>query len=98
MLTYQATCQFHSYLTQGEARQELVKELHRVKTELFMKMIESGQLPLRPGVKRLITEAATAGAHVSLLSAACTPGGFGQPFVSKGGGVLSISDSCIGMR
>jgi HAD superfamily hydrolase (TIGR01509 family) len=34
-----------------------VKELHKLKTDLFMQIIESGQLPLRPGVARLIDEA-----------------------------------------
>jgi hypothetical protein len=46
---------------QGEERVELVKELHRVKTEIFMEMVESKQLPLRPGVKRLVMEAYMAG-------------------------------------
>ena len=35
----------------------LIKDLHKLKTDLFMKIIESGQLPLRPGVKRLVDEA-----------------------------------------
>jgi HAD superfamily hydrolase (TIGR01509 family) len=34
-----------------------IKELHRLKTDLFMETIESGQLPLRSGVKRLVDEA-----------------------------------------
>jgi len=48
-------------LLQGEERVELVKELHRVKTDIFMQMVESKQLPLRPGVKRLVLEAHMAG-------------------------------------
>lgn len=46
---------------QENERQDLVKELHKVKTDIFMQMIESKQLPLRPGVKRLILEASMAG-------------------------------------
>lgn len=35
----------------------LIKELHKIKTEEFMDLIQSGALPLRPGVARLIDEA-----------------------------------------
>ena len=38
-------------------KKELIVELHKLKTRIFMKMIESGALPLRPGIKRLIDEA-----------------------------------------
>ena len=31
-----------------------VAELHKLKTDIFMAMIEAGQMPLRPGVKRLV--------------------------------------------
>ena len=37
-----------------EDRQAYVKDMHLLKTDLFMKLIEEGQLPLRPGVKRII--------------------------------------------
>jgi HAD superfamily hydrolase (TIGR01509 family) len=35
----------------------LIKELHKLKTDYFMEIIESGQLPLRPGVARFVDEA-----------------------------------------
>lgn len=35
----------------------LISELHKLKTELFMELIGSGALPLRPGVARLVDEA-----------------------------------------
>jgi len=38
-------------------RDALIADLHRLKTDLFMRIIESGQLPLRPGVARLVDEA-----------------------------------------
>ncbi len=38
----------------------LIKELHKLKTDLFMQIIESGELPLRPGVARLVDEAIAA--------------------------------------
>jgi HAD superfamily hydrolase (TIGR01509 family) len=34
-----------------------IKELHKLKTDSYMKIIESGELPLRPGVARLVDEA-----------------------------------------
>jgi HAD superfamily hydrolase (TIGR01509 family) len=45
-----------------------IAEMHKLKTELFMEIIEAGELPLRPGVTRLIDQAAAAGA----LLAICT--------------------------
>ena len=42
-------------MSDREQRQALVKELHLLKTDLFMKMVEDGMMPLRPGVKRLIS-------------------------------------------
>ena len=38
-------------------KDSLIKELHRLKTDLYLQIIESGELPLRPGVARLIDEA-----------------------------------------
>ena len=40
-----------------EDKDAFIKELHKLKTDLFMKIIESGELPLRPGVARLVDEA-----------------------------------------
>lgn len=51
-----------------EDRQAYVKDMHLLKTDLFMKLIEEGQLPLRPGVKRIIDEALDAGAKVAVCS------------------------------
>jgi len=38
-------------------RDAFIKELHKLKTDLYMKIIESPELPLRPGVARLVDEA-----------------------------------------
>ena len=38
-----------------EDRVAFVKEMHLLKTDLFMNLIEQGQLPLRPGVTRIIS-------------------------------------------
>ena len=44
-----------------EEEEDLIKRLHKRKTEIFIELIESGKLPLRPGVKRLMQEAMDAG-------------------------------------
>ena len=38
-------------------KDDFIKDLHQLKTECFMQIIESSQLPLRPGVARLVDEA-----------------------------------------
>ena len=37
-----------------EERKAFIAELHRLKTNIFMRMVESGAMPLRPGVRRLV--------------------------------------------
>jgi HAD superfamily hydrolase (TIGR01509 family) len=51
-----------------EDEDELIKNLHKRKTGLFVDLIESGKLPLRPGVKRLMQEINQAG----LILGVCT--------------------------
>lgn len=50
------------------ARTQLVKELHKRKTELFMQVVADGLVPLRPGVQRLFDEAYAAGVPVAVCS------------------------------
>jgi HAD superfamily hydrolase (TIGR01509 family) len=38
-------------------KDDFIKELHKLKTNCFMQIIESSQLPLRPGVDRIVDEA-----------------------------------------
>lgn len=40
----------------ADQEDDLIKTLHKRKTELFITMIEQGQLPLRPGVHRMMQE------------------------------------------
>ncbi len=47
---------------------ELMQRLHRRKTDLFVELIESGALPLRPGVRRIMQEAVDLG----LMLGICT--------------------------
>jgi HAD superfamily hydrolase (TIGR01509 family) len=46
----------------------LIKELHKSKTGYYMQIVESGQLPLRPGVARLVDEAIAAGIKLAVCS------------------------------
>jgi HAD superfamily hydrolase (TIGR01509 family) len=38
-------------------REQLILDLHKRKTQFFMQLIETGTLPLRPGIRRIIDEA-----------------------------------------
>jgi HAD superfamily hydrolase (TIGR01509 family) len=49
-------------------RDQLVTELHRLKTDLFMDLIESGRLPLRSGVARLVDEVIDANIELAVCS------------------------------
>jgi HAD superfamily hydrolase (TIGR01509 family) len=51
-----------------ETEDELIKDMHKKKTATFVELIESGKLPLRPGVKRLMQEAMDQG----LILGICT--------------------------
>jgi HAD superfamily hydrolase (TIGR01509 family) len=46
----------------------LIKELHTLKTDYFMEIIESGQLPLRPGIARFVDEAIAANMALAICS------------------------------
>jgi len=46
----------------------LIQDLHQLKTDLFMRIVESGQLPLRSGVKRLVDDAIAAGIRLAVCS------------------------------
>ena len=49
-------------------RDAKIAESHAVKTDLFMKLIESGKLPLRPGIKRIVDEAIATGLKIAVCS------------------------------
>ena len=49
-------------------RDALIKELHKLKTDYFMQIIESGQLPLRPGIARLVDEAIAGNIALAICS------------------------------
>jgi HAD superfamily hydrolase (TIGR01509 family) len=54
--------------TDPDQRKSFLKELHELKTDIFNELIESGKLPLRPGVKRLIEEAMDNDVKVAVCS------------------------------
>jgi HAD superfamily hydrolase (TIGR01509 family) len=47
---------------------ELIQRLHRRKTDIFIELIESGALPLRPGVRRIMQEAAALGLTLGICT------------------------------
>ena len=49
-------------------KDSFIKELHKLKTDLYMQIVESGELKLRPGVARLIDEAITEGITLAVCS------------------------------
>lgn len=49
-------------------REDLIRQLHQRKTDLFMQIIASGELPLRSGVRRVVDEALAAGVPLAVCS------------------------------
>lgn len=47
---------------------ERIKVLHAAKTRHYLAMLEAGQIPLRPGVARLIAEARAAGVRLAIAT------------------------------
>ncbi|CAE7770429.1 CBBY [Symbiodinium pilosum] len=46
----------------------LIMELHELKTQIFMDIVKSGELPLREGIKELISKADSAGWQLAVCS------------------------------
>jgi len=43
-------------------------QLHKEKTQRFLELVKDGQVPLRPGVRRLLTEARQAGLRLAIAT------------------------------
>ena len=56
------------YLPAGKPVDELVQQLHLLKTDIFISLIENGKLPLRPGIHRIMKEANEQGISVAICS------------------------------
>lgn len=66
------------------SRDELIKNLHQLKTSIFMNLINSGELAPRPGVKALITEAYEQGMPLAVCS------------TSNENAVKTVVKTCVG--
>jgi HAD superfamily hydrolase (TIGR01509 family) len=51
-----------------EDRDAFILDLHKLKTRLFMEIIESGELALRPGIARIVDEAIAEGVKLAVCS------------------------------
>ena len=51
-----------------ESKDELIALLHKTKTDVFTDIIASGQLPLRPGIARIVDEAIAAGVRLGVCT------------------------------
>ncbi len=49
-------------------RNALIARLHGLKTDLFMEIIEAGELPVRPGINRIFDAAHAAGVRLAVCS------------------------------
>jgi HAD superfamily hydrolase (TIGR01509 family) len=58
---------FSKPLTEAEI-DKLIPEIHKRKTALFVELIETGKLPLRPGVHRFMKEAMDAGLKIAVCT------------------------------
>jgi HAD superfamily hydrolase (TIGR01509 family) len=52
----------------AESRDDLIAALHKTKTAIITDMIASGQLPLRPGIRRIVDEAIAAGVRLGVCT------------------------------
>ncbi|MBI3562255.1 MAG: HAD family hydrolase [Gammaproteobacteria bacterium] len=48
--------------------EEFIATLHKAKTAIYVEMLQGGAIPLRPGVKRLLTEARQAGLRLAIAT------------------------------
>jgi len=58
----------HGWPNDVKDQQEWLQEMHKLKTGIFTRIIESGQLPARSGVKRLVDEALAEGVRLAVCS------------------------------
>ena len=52
----------------GESQDELIAALHKTKTDIFTDIIAGGELPLRPGIARVVDEAIAAGVRLGVCT------------------------------
>lgn len=59
--------------TDADEQRSLVGRWHARKTELYTEIVSAGRLPARPGVRRLVGEAAAAGWQLAVASTSAEP-------------------------
>jgi HAD superfamily hydrolase (TIGR01509 family) len=52
----------------AEARDKLIKDLHKTKTAIVSDLVAGGELPLRPGISRIVDEALEAGVTLGVCT------------------------------
>jgi len=60
--------------TDPEVQKQLIADLHKRKTAIYKEMIAEGRLPARPGVRRLVMEAANGGWALAVASTSAEEG------------------------
>jgi HAD superfamily hydrolase (TIGR01509 family) len=59
--------------TDREAQAELLSDWHARKTEIYAGMVASGELPTRPGIRRIVSDAQDAGWSLAVASTSAEP-------------------------
>lgn len=59
----------------GDARQkaDMIARWHARKTQIYLELVEAGQVPTRPGIRRIISEALAAGWRLAVASTSSEP-------------------------
>ncbi|MGI4879661.1 MAG: HAD-IA family hydrolase [Janthinobacterium lividum] len=52
----------------AESRDEMIAALHKSKTDIFADIVTGGELPLRPGIQRIVDEAIAAGVKLGVCT------------------------------
>ncbi|ACK73563.1 HAD-superfamily hydrolase, subfamily IA, variant 3 [Gloeothece citriformis PCC 7424] len=52
---------------------QFITQLHQSKTEFYQELLSQGEIPLRPGVKRLIEEARSQGIRIAIATTSALP-------------------------
>ena len=60
--------EFHGDAAQAEVDDAFIARLHREKTAQYKALVERGELPLRPGVRRLLEAARAAGLRLAIAT------------------------------
>ncbi|MBD2576699.1 HAD family hydrolase [Oscillatoria sp. FACHB-1406] len=61
----------------GENLDDFIAKLHARKTKFYQELLAAGEIPLRPGVKRLILEAKSQGVRLAIATTSAYPNAVG---------------------